>query len=119
VDVPAALVPIGGDPSYRTLLAEADSILVTADSTAMISDAIATRKPVGLVPLHPSLLGRASMALMDRLRPGQRIRPRDLRFVWSELRSSELVGTVEQPKRGEVPELSSLVATRVWELLRR
>jgi mitochondrial fission protein ELM1 len=46
VQVPATLVPVGGSPPYAELLEWADTISVTADSVAMVSDAISTGKPV-------------------------------------------------------------------------
>ena len=54
--MPAALLggEGGAENPYPGLLALADEITVTADSAAMISDAIAAGKPVGLVPVHPA-----------------------------------------------------------------
>jgi mitochondrial fission protein ELM1 len=114
---PAMLVPSNGPPSYPELLAAADSIFVTADSVAMVADAVMTGKPVGLVPIRATRLGRAYMALMDRLRPGERVHPRDLRFFWAELDKHDLAGTLERPRPGAVPDLTANVARRVRRLL--
>ena len=115
--VPAMLAPNDGPPPYLELLAAADTIFVTADSVAMVADAVMTAKPVGLVPIRATRLGRAYMGMMDRLRPGRRVRPRDLRFFWAALEDQALVGTVEQPRRGAVPDFAANVARRVQQLL--
>ena len=113
----ARMVPVEGPPSYPALLAAADTIFVTADSVAMVSDAILTGKPVGLLPIRPTVLGRAYMRLSDRLRPGKRVFPRDLRYFWAALDERRLVGTLEQPRNGMVPDLAAMVAERVRGLL--
>jgi hypothetical protein len=100
------------------LLAKADAIFVTADSVAMVSDAILTGKPVGLLPVRPTMLGRAYMRLSDLLWPARRIFPRDLRYFWAELDERGLVGTLEQPRGGSVPDLAGMVAERVKSHLR-
>jgi hypothetical protein len=95
----------------------ADSLLVTADSVAMVSDAVATGKPIGLIPVRPTFGGRLMMSLMERLRPGRRMHPRDLRFFWEALNNEGLVGTVAEPRGGRVPDLNRIVATRVRAVL--
>ena len=50
-------------PCYSVLLADADEIYVTADSVAMISDAVATGKPVGLIEPEKTLSGKIFYAL--------------------------------------------------------
>jgi mitochondrial fission protein ELM1 len=114
---PAALVPIEGPPTYGSLLAAADSLFVTADSVAMVSEAIATGKPVGLIPLSPTAGGRLIMSLLDRLRPGRRVPPRDLRYFWEALEDDSLVGTVDAPRGGGPPDVNGTVAKRVEALL--
>jgi mitochondrial fission protein ELM1 len=114
----ATICPVGGPPGYKALLAAADMITVTADSVAMVSDAIAANKPVGLVPIFPSALGWIAMRLWDRLRPGRRLPPRDLRFFWRTLELATLVGTVREPRHGVVPHLISIVAARVRTVLK-
>ena len=115
--VPAILAPTDGPPGYSSLLHIADSILVTADSVAMVGDAIRTGRPVGLVPLRATRAGAAYMKLMGWIRPGQRVRPRDLRFFWAALERDGLVGTVQHPRSGANPDLAIEVAERVQELL--
>ncbi|HYX47226.1 MAG TPA: ELM1/GtrOC1 family putative glycosyltransferase, partial [Sphingomicrobium sp.] len=91
------LAPREGSPSYRAMVEAADELYVTADSVAMIADAVNTRKPVGIIPIAKSVLGRAVIAVADRLRPGGRLRPRDLRFFWASLREHGFWGTIEAP----------------------
>jgi mitochondrial fission protein ELM1 len=110
-----AIVPINGPPSYPSLLAMADTIAVTADSVAMISDAVVTKKPVRLIPVRATLGGRILMRLMDQVRPGQHIQPRDLRFFWKALEEEHFVGP--RDNRSAVPDLAGLVADRVTAIL--
>ena len=56
--------PAKGPPAYPALIEAADEIFVTADSVAMTADAVMTGKPVGLVPIAKSPLGRAVMAAL-------------------------------------------------------
>jgi len=113
----AMLVPMNGPPSYPQLLAAADRIFVTADSVAMVSEAVAMGKPVGLVMIRQTLGGRIYMNLMDRIRPEKRIYPRDLRFFWRGLHDACLVGTVEHPAQGRVPDVMAQVVARVRRLI--
>lgn len=84
-DAPWVLAAPGTPPSYASLLDAADSIRVTADSVAMVSDAIWTGKPMALVNITTGWLGRLAISLMDRLWPGRPIYPQDLRFFWHAL----------------------------------
>jgi mitochondrial fission protein ELM1 len=113
----ALLVPTQGPPSYAELLALADEIFITADSVSMISEAIATRKPVGLMPVRPTARGLADMARQDRRKPGVPNRPNDLRFFWAELERRGLVGTIERPRRGDVPDVLAASAQLIRDLL--
>jgi hypothetical protein len=115
--VPFLFEPGEGPPAYPALIEAADEIFVTADSVAMTADAVMTGKPVGLVPIAKSSLGRQVMDVMDRLRPGQRLRPRDLRFFWAALREEGFGGTLEKPKASSPPDYAELVAERVRRLL--
>jgi len=99
------------------LLTAADRIFVTADSVAMVSEAVGTGKPVGLVAIRKTLGGRVTMALMDRIRPGTRLYPRDLRFFWKGLHDLGLAGTVEHPAQDHVPDVMAEVVARVRRLI--
>jgi mitochondrial fission protein ELM1 len=115
--VPTLLAPARGDPSYPDLLAAADLVFVTADSVSMSADAIATGKPVGLVPVAPTLGGRIAMALMRVIAPGRRLYPRDPRFFWRELNRLGLVGSVAAPRCAPVPDVNGLVLAAVAQIL--
>jgi hypothetical protein len=115
--VPFLFEPGDGPPAYPALIEAADEIFVTADSVAMTADAATTGKPVGLVPIAKSGLGRLVMGVMDRLRPGKRLRPRDLRFFWAALREEGFGGTLDAPKASDPPDYAELVAERVRRLL--
>lgn len=114
--VPFLFVPGDGPPAYAALVAAADSMFVTADSVAMVADAVSTGKPVGLVPIARSGLGRVVMAVMDRLCPGQRLYPRDLRFFWRALGEHGFTGPPEAPKASLPPDYAKQIADRVRQL---
>ena len=94
--VPYAIGGPGKSPSYASMLSEADTILVTADSVAMVSDAIWTGKPLGLLPLAQSPSGKVLGRILDAIRPGRPRYPRDLRFFWLGLSEG---GLSEKPSR--------------------
>jgi len=116
--VPFLFEPGDGPPAYPALIEAADEIYVTADSVAMVADAVTTGKPVGLIPIEKSAFGRVAMALMDGLRPGKRLYPRDLRFFWAALRQERFGGTLDAPRAATPPDYSAEVAERVRRLLR-
>ncbi len=115
--VPTFIAPREGAPSYRAMIEAADQIHVTADSVAMVADAVNTRKPVGIVPIAKSRLGRAVMAASDRLRRGKRLFPRDLRFFWASLDEHGFGGTIEVPLASDPPDFTAEIAERVRRLL--
>lgn len=81
---------------YPVALADADEHFVTADSVSMISEAILTGKPVGLIPVEPDARGRR------RLGPDPATtRIRDPRRFWRDVEKRGLVGTVDKPKSGK------------------
>jgi hypothetical protein len=83
----------------------------------MMADAVTTGKPVGMVPIARSGFGRFVMALMDRLRPGKRLYPRDLRYFWRALDEAGFAGTLDEPKASCPPDYAASVAERVRRLL--
>jgi len=115
--VPFLFEPGDGPPAYPALLEAGDEIFVTADSVAMMADAVTTGKPVGMVPIARSRLGRFAMGFVDRLRPGERLYPRDLRFFWRALDEAGLGGTLQAPKASSPPDYAAVVAKRVKRLL--
>lgn len=115
--LPILIVPASGPPSYRSMLEAADMIFVTADSVAMVADSVMTRKPVGIVPIEKSALGRVATALNDTVRRGKRLFPRDLRFFWEALKEQGFGGTIAAPRASNPPDYSAMVAERVRQLL--
>jgi mitochondrial fission protein ELM1 len=89
----------GRFPRYAVLLKDADEIAVTADSIAMMSDAIATGKPVGLVKPRMTAAGRFFYGLE---KVSRRIPVRDIRRFWRSVQAQGLAGTVEHPKCGKL-----------------
>jgi mitochondrial fission protein ELM1 len=89
-----------GFPRYAALLQAADEIHVTGDSVSMLSDAVATGKPVGLIPLKPDAAA-TFVRLTGQLR-GRPFRVRNLEKFWNDLRIRGLVGTVECPRAGRL-----------------
>lgn len=83
---------------YPVLLNDADEQFVTADSVSMISEAVITGKPVGLIPVEPDARGRRRIGNRDP----QTTRVRDPRRFWADVEARGLVGTVDEPKHGEV-----------------
>jgi len=115
--VPFLFAPNEGPPAYAALIEAADEVYVTADSVAMVADAVNTAKPVGIIPIAKSALGRAVIAAADRLRPGKRLFPRDLRFFWASLREHGFGGTVNEPIATDPPDFTAEIAERVRRLL--
>lgn len=115
--VPSLAAPRDGAPTYRSMLEAADTIFVTADSVAMVADSVMTGKPVAIVPIEQSALGRVATALNDALRSGRRLFPRDLRFFWAALEKHAFGGTVDAPRASNPPDYSAMIADRVRRLL--
>ena len=114
--MPSLLTGPGQSPDYPALLANADTIHVTADSVAMVSDAIWTGKPVALIPAKASITGRAIMAAADKIRPGRRLYPRDLRFFWRGLAQLGLSSEAVDPDLS-TDELLQMILDRVRRVL--
>jgi hypothetical protein len=83
---------------YAVLLNDADEQFVTADSVSMISEAVITGKPVGLIPVEPDARGRRRIGNRDP----SITRIRDPRRFWADVEARGLVGTIDEPKRGKV-----------------
>ena len=82
---------------YPVLLADADEHHVTADSVSMISEAVMTGKPVGLIAVEPDARGQRRI----RGRSPETTNMRDPRRFWTDVQQRGLVGTVDEPKAGE------------------
>ena len=103
---------VGPQLRYAIALADADSHFVTADSVSMISEAIATGRPVGLVPVCPDVRGK--------LRLGgdpDSNRLRDVRRFWRHVQVMGLAGSVEHPRKGRFEDPVALAQAALREAL--
>ena len=113
---PSARLVDGAFPRFPVLLNAADAIFVTGDSVSMLSEAILTGKPVGLVPIEQDEKGRRKLgdAPQDA---GPDARRRDLRRFWDYLTDQRLVGTIDEPVTAKVENPVETAARAVRELL--
>jgi uncharacterized protein len=82
-------------PRFAVLLAACDECYVTADSVSMLSEAILTGKPVGMIAITRSLRGKIGDWLHRHV--WNFPRHADLTQFWNFLTAHNLVGTVEFP----------------------
>ena len=101
-----------GSIRYPVLLADADENFVTADSVSMISEAVLTGNPVGLIPVELDEEGARKLGTS-----GVSSSKRDLRKFWVGLRDKGLVGTVDEPVRGQIDDPVKQAAAAVKRLL--
>jgi mitochondrial fission protein ELM1 len=101
-----------GRVRYPVLLADADEHYVTADSVSMISEAVLTGKPVGLIPVNLDEEGQRELGTN-----GFSASKRDVRRFWAELQSKGLVGTIDEPRAGSVEDPVETAVTSVKALL--
>lgn len=103
-----------GEVRYPVLLNDADEQFVTADSVSMISEAVVTGKPVGLIPVQPDARGQRRLG-----GDPEKTRIRDPRRFWNDIRLKKLVGTVDAPVHGKVAEPVATAVAAVREFLPR
>ena len=113
---PSARLVDGAFPRFPVLLEAADEIFVTGDSVSMLSEAILTGKPVGLVPIEQDDKGRRKLGRAPR-EIGPDARRRDLRRFWDYLSEQDLVGTVDRPLASTVENPVETAARAVRKLL--
>lgn len=101
-------------PRFGTLLSQVDEIYVTADSVSMISEAVLTGKPVGIIPIRRSGRGHIARWLLEPL--GRMTLPNFPNF-WDLLRRRRLLGTVELPVSGQVCDTVERAAAAVRSVL--
>ena len=102
-------------PRFAVLLAQCDEIHVTADSVSMISEAVLSGKPVGVIPIVNSTRGMVTRWLWER--PfGRRSLP-DFRNFWGLLERERLVGTVEHPIASSVADTVGRAVMAVRDLM--
>ena len=97
-DAAPAAACVDREVRYPVLLADADAHFVTADSVSMISEAVMTGKPVGLIAVEPDARGQRRLGKRDPATT----RLRDPRRFWAAVQERGLAGTVEEPRSGEV-----------------
>ena len=102
-----------GEVRYPVLLNDADEQFVTADSVSMISEAVVTGKPVGLIPVEPDARGRRRLGNRDP----ETTKLRDPRRFWKDVHAQKLVGTVDQPVRGKVEEPVEMAVAAIRKAL--
>ena len=107
----ARVALVKSEVRYPVLLSDADEQFVTADSVSMISEAIISGKPVGLIPTEPDRRGRRLAA------DPATTQVRDPRRFWADVRARGLVGTVDEPKRGNVADPVETAVAAVRERL--
>ena len=113
---PTSRLVEGDFPRFPLLLNQADEIFVTGDSVSMLSEAILTGKPVGLVPIEQDEKGRRQLGDAPQ-EAGRDARRRDLRRFWDFLREEKLIGTVDQPIASAVENPVDTAARAVRSLL--
>lgn len=106
----------GSFPRFPVLLDQADEIFVTGDSISMLSEAILTGKPVGLVPIDQDEKGRRKLGDTPQ-EAGPDARRRDLRRFWNYLQDQRLIGTVEAPVAARIENPVETAARAIKRLL--
>jgi hypothetical protein len=101
-------------PRFAVLLSQADKIYVTADSVSMISEAVLTGKPVGIIPIRRSIRGYIARWLLE---PFGRMTLPNFPNFWRLLRRNRLAGTVELPVACQVCDTVDRAAAAVRSLL--
>ena len=109
---PHCHVLAGNQLRFPVLLADADESFVTGDSISMLSEAVLTGKPVGLIPIQLSPKGERKLGQSDETTPR-----RDLRRFWDYLQSQGLIGSLDEPVRGLAEDPTKTAAAAVRRLL--
>lgn len=110
--VPGCHVIADGTIRYPVLLADADEHYVTADSVSMISEALLTGRPVGLIPVELDEEGARDLGT-----GGFSSSRRDIRRFWKDLESKGLLGTLDKPASGTFVNPVTTAAAAVKRLL--
>jgi mitochondrial fission protein ELM1 len=113
---PNAKVVTGPFPRFATLLGQADEIFVTGDSVSMLSEAILTGKPVGLIPIEQNAKGRKKLGPKPN-EQGPNARRRDLRRFWRHLQDEGVIGTLERPTSGTIDNPNAIAIEAVRAIL--
>lgn len=108
----------GAHPRFATLTIDADEIFVTGDSLSMLSEAILTGRPVGMVEPAMNASGRRWLGETEGQGWGRGKR-RDMRRIWTDLKDRGLVGTIDSPVAGPAEDATAAAAEAVRALLGR
>jgi mitochondrial fission protein ELM1 len=100
-------------PRFQILLEDGDILFPTADSVSMISESAIMHRPVGIVPIEMSWVGRLALGREVNESSTQR----DLRRFWHHVLDEKLVGTMEEPVASEVANPVTAAAAEVRSLL--
>jgi mitochondrial fission protein ELM1 len=100
-------------PRFPVLLADCEELFPTADSISMISESVITGKPVGVVPIHATWQGRASLGR----EVDETSSKRDLRRFWNYVLDTKLAGTVDDPVASKTDNPVVAAAEEVRSLL--
>lgn len=103
-------------PRFAVLLADADEHHVTADSISMLSEAVLTGRPVGMIPVELNAKSRKWLGEGPPTEPFTGPK-RDLRRVWARLEQDGLVGTIVAPRSRPIDNPVVTAAAAVRELL--
>lgn len=114
---PHALVR-GAGPRFPLLMADAEEIFVTGDSLSMLSEAILTGRPVGMIEPTINAAGRLWLGngRANGIGMGKR---RDMRRIWADLKARGLAGSIERPVAGMAENATAVAADAVRALLGR
>lgn len=103
-------------PRFQLLMSEADEIFVTGDSLSMLSEAILTGRPVGMV--EPEINAAGLIWLGNQKTNGLGMgRRRDMRRIWADLKDRGVVGTIDRPIAGKTENATATAAAAVRALL--
>ena len=100
-------------PRFQLLLEDADCLFPTADSVSMISESAIMHRPVGIVPIEMSWMGRLILGGEVNDTSPQR----DLRRFWRHVLAEKLVGTMDEPMASEIANPVVAAAAEVRSLL--
>ncbi|MCL6682992.1 ELM1/GtrOC1 family putative glycosyltransferase [Sphingomonas alba] len=98
------------------MFAAADEVVVTGDSMSMVTEAVLTGKPVGLVPLDLNNKGARKIGVVAASE-GSGSKRRDMRRFWAELWDKGLAGTALRPKTAAVAASAAAAALIVTAYL--
>lgn len=98
------------------LFGAADEVIVTGDSMSMVTEAVLTGKPVGIVPLELNEKGRRKLGPRAAV-AGSESKRRDLRRFWEGVWKQGLAGTVMNPRAATIASSAASAALIVASFL--